>query len=482
MTSPLHSKQTPTDGIHAPVSYTYADATARSSATGFATEDLYKFAIQTNDNTLWCLVNTSPATWSQVGTGAGSGSGGDTTSQYLVLSASATLTNERVFTPGTGVKVTDAGAGGAYTVSINDSVVATVSGTKFAGNVDLNNNSLLNVSNATFVPVDAGIFSSSVEGRVYYDINDRTLSMQTDISGTNLQIGQEMFVRVRNSSGSPITNGTVVYITGALGNRPTINLADATFDLSAHALGVATHDIANNTDGYITTYGLVHDINTNSWTTNTPLYVSTTPGQLTSTKPTGTNYVFQVGIVIRQSATQGTILVDIHDPAHLSDLHDVLDGSPTSGSYLRGNGTYWITSSFSSDVAGMIRAGSNVSITTGSGLVTISASVSGSGGGISEADHEALFTLAHDVVSSSYDTISYSAPGNNISQVITWSDPGQSRKVRQYDVEYIISGVPMINAVTGTLYNSGGTEQYRVIEVPVYDSQRRIVSVTRQKI
>ena len=55
--------------------------------------------------------------------------------QYLALSADATLTNERVFTPSTGLTAVDGGAGANYTLSINDSIVATVSGTTFTGKV-----------------------------------------------------------------------------------------------------------------------------------------------------------------------------------------------------------------------------------------------------------------------------------------------------------------------------------------------------------
>ena len=55
--------------------------------------------------------------------------------QYLALSADATLTNERVFTPSTGLTAVDGGAGANYTLSIDDSVVATVSGTTFTGKV-----------------------------------------------------------------------------------------------------------------------------------------------------------------------------------------------------------------------------------------------------------------------------------------------------------------------------------------------------------
>ena len=45
--------------------------------------------------------------------------GGDTSASYLVLSATSSLDNERVFTEGTGLAITDAGAGGAFTVAVD---------------------------------------------------------------------------------------------------------------------------------------------------------------------------------------------------------------------------------------------------------------------------------------------------------------------------------------------------------------------------
>jgi hypothetical protein len=67
------------------------------------------------------------------------GGGGDPDASYLVLSTTASLSNERAFTPSTGLSAVDGGADGAYTLSINDSVVATVSGTKFTGDVSVPN-------------------------------------------------------------------------------------------------------------------------------------------------------------------------------------------------------------------------------------------------------------------------------------------------------------------------------------------------------
>lgn len=65
--------------------------------------------------------------------GGGGGGGGDPAAEYLVLTATGSLTNERAFAAGTGISTSDGGAGNSFTVSIDDSVVATVSGTTFTG-------------------------------------------------------------------------------------------------------------------------------------------------------------------------------------------------------------------------------------------------------------------------------------------------------------------------------------------------------------
>lgn len=60
------------------------------------------------------------------------------TAQYLTLAIDPNLDNERVFTAGTGLISNDGGAGGLFTVGINDGVVATISGSTFTGVVKFN--------------------------------------------------------------------------------------------------------------------------------------------------------------------------------------------------------------------------------------------------------------------------------------------------------------------------------------------------------
>jgi hypothetical protein len=62
-------------------------------------------------------------------------SGTDVSASYVTMGATGSLPNERVLTAGTGILLSDAGAGAAATLSINDNIVATVSGTRFTGPV-----------------------------------------------------------------------------------------------------------------------------------------------------------------------------------------------------------------------------------------------------------------------------------------------------------------------------------------------------------
>jgi hypothetical protein len=85
-------------------------------------------------------------------TGSASGATGEVSASYLVLSATASLANERVLTPGTGLSGSDGGANGSYTLSIDNSVVATISGATFTGPVKFNqglSGSLTSLSDGT---------------------------------------------------------------------------------------------------------------------------------------------------------------------------------------------------------------------------------------------------------------------------------------------------------------------------------------------
>ena len=125
---------------------------------------------------------------SVVNQAASGGGNSDKRAQYLVLAATASLANERVFTQGTGLTTTDAGAGGNYTVGIDNSVVATLTGSQFSGNVGITGS--LEVATGDFRVESAGedqaLFLDASANQLY--INKGATSFTTIVKNTNNEV------------------------------------------------------------------------------------------------------------------------------------------------------------------------------------------------------------------------------------------------------------------------------------------------------
>lgn len=99
-----------------------------------------------------------------------------------------------------------------------------------------------------------------------------------------------------------------------------------------------------------------------------------------------------------------------------------------------------------------------------------------SGGGISEAEHEELDTLTHDIVEDSYDEATYA--GKKIINLTVYTDVSKTTKVREEQVSYDFFG--RINQAITIQYDSGGSESYRVTENITYQLGK-IKSITRTR-
>jgi hypothetical protein len=168
------------------------------------------------------------------------------------------------------------------------------------------------LSGINFTPLVEVDHPGYLEGRVFYDAENHCVTVYNDESEISLQVGQEAYIRVRNTTGSTITNGSPVYITGAQGQHITVDLATATEEVKSEAVGVATHDIENNSFGYVTTFGLVRGIDTNAFTEGDELFVSIVDGELTNTSPVAPNYKTSVCHVV-VAGNNGSILVTPRD-------------------------------------------------------------------------------------------------------------------------------------------------------------------------
>lgn len=166
-----------------------------------------------------------------------------------------------------------------------------------------------------------------LEGRIFYNIDDHAVTYYNEITDVAIQLGQEQVIRVRNNSGQTIFNGTPVRITGVQGNRPTIAesvaiITAAQIDDLDRLLGVTTHDIPHNTDGYVTTQGIVRDINLSAFSEGDILYVNTGSGGFVNIVPPAPYDVMPVGIVVVAS-NNGQLFVKPRQPIHIHDLSGV---------------------------------------------------------------------------------------------------------------------------------------------------------------
>lgn len=161
-------------------------------------------------------------------------------------------------------------------------------------------------------------------GRLKWNDGDGTLEVGLKGGASTLQIGQENIVRIYNNTGAQLNDGQVVYVTGAQGQRPTVALADADLEsTSSRTIGVVTENIANATEGFVTTFGLVRGLNTDSFNEGDTVYISSTAGSLTNVKPTFPMHSVIVGYVVRKHAAAGSIFVNVSNGLELNEIHDM---------------------------------------------------------------------------------------------------------------------------------------------------------------
>lgn len=168
------------------------------------------------------------------------------------------------------------------------------------------------------------------EGRMFWDATEHTLTVWTDVTGINQHLGRETIIRVVNKTGSTLAQNSVVYLSGAQGNRPTVALAKADVEAtSAGTLGFIVSDILNNAEGYVITDGLLSGFNTSSFTAGDLLYLSdATAGAVVNTVPSSPSHGVRLGYALN-STNNGSVQVKIDNGYESNELHDVSNTKPT---------------------------------------------------------------------------------------------------------------------------------------------------------
>jgi hypothetical protein len=211
--------------------------------------------------------------------------------------------------------------------------------------------------------------------------NTLTLTQQDAGTITATWVNGTLIREIRNNTGATLTKGTIVYISGATGNKPTVSKAIATGDpSSAQTFGFVQNDILNNAEGFVVVIGDLIGLDTSAFTEGDQLYLSaTTAGTFTSVKQYAPNHLVYVGIVTRSHPTLGQIEVNIQNGYELDELHNVAAQNPSNGDILQ----YVTSTGLWTKIAGTTSAiseGSNLYFTNARSRSAISLTTTGTSG------------------------------------------------------------------------------------------------------
>jgi len=142
----------------------------------------------------------------------------------------------------------------------------------------------------------------------------------------------DIYLHVKNTSGSSLAANTAVYATGSVGDTDRIEVAacDPTDPAKMPAIGLLTTTLANNGEGDAIILGELRPTNTGSYTLGDELYVGAGGALVNSIPASGT--VQRVGSVARVQAESGTIVVGIGagmSRVGFTSAYSDLSGTPT---------------------------------------------------------------------------------------------------------------------------------------------------------
>jgi hypothetical protein len=256
--------------------------------------------------------------------------------------------------------------------------------------VTIDDNGNVNQANAITFDVTPATLPTT-PGTLYWDSADgnQTLSLIMAGGTATQQIGEETYYRIKASAA--ITEGQVVMFTGTVGASGGLEGAPAsglTASTASYVMGIATQSMAHNDWGYVTSFGLVRNIDTTggaeAWVDGQILYYDpTVAGGLTKTLPSAPNAKVQVCAVV-YAASNGSLFVRPSFGGALGQYEgDVQVTTPANGDLLIRNQTSgkWVNAP--------LTAGTGVSIGNTAGAVTVTNSapdqtvaITGAGGAV----------------------------------------------------------------------------------------------------
>ncbi len=173
--------------------------------------------------------------------------------------------------------------------------------------IDENVDDLITLSGVAENSTHLGAFSGSTIA------DDQTVKAAIQALETAVEGHIPVLVEVHNQSGADLTKGVPVHVSGThASGKPTVELADSDGSGTYPAIGLVHATITDGGDGLVNISGFLDGIDTDTpaWDAGTALYLDSTAGELTSTRPTGSaEKVQKVAIVARRHQSFGSVIV-----------------------------------------------------------------------------------------------------------------------------------------------------------------------------
>lgn len=167
------------------------------------------------------------------------------------------------------------------------------------------------------------------EGTLSHDPDTHMLSYRSDIDGVKHGMLLSDLARIRNATGTKMLRGSPVMNVGAYDDF-TFNMQLSSAVIGMRLTGAVTNDIEPGEFGWVSTRGIFDNYDTRVLGASKLLYVSTTPGEYTTTPPTPPDYAVPIGFTM-DAEEFGHISIYASSPTPIIAATDaaVASGDPT---------------------------------------------------------------------------------------------------------------------------------------------------------
>ena len=226
----------------------------------------------------------------------------DTTSLSFATLSSQTPSTLSIISSSTGVILFSVTGGTGSTLTGN---FLPLSGGTLTGGLSATTISATSIDRLDYIDFNTGASVTQNFGRTFFNGTEQTLSYYGE-GITEIKVGQQLYSRVYNNTGSILTKGTAVKVTGATQGLPTVCAAIATHTGENTVIGLVANNIANNSSGLVINNGLISGLTLNNFVVGDTLYLSPVSAGTYVNSLSGYGFNIRTNVIGRVVATGTT--------------------------------------------------------------------------------------------------------------------------------------------------------------------------------